>query len=184
MNQLCKELLQKRLTELGDADAVLYTPLKLSKRFVCWVFNHYYCYEFLECYFDSEPHLPKETFDMYLDYSHPYPDFKHCKAEHTDDELREAFEFVEKAYRDYEPQRLKLNNWIDLNTEGNWGMTQKLVDSWARECLISTKKYSPGYHGRLFMAKKDDMFWIYYFGRDVRAIDFLWVFKKRARRKH
>lgn len=182
MNQICKDLLKQRLEELTHGDGAEYVPLKISNRFVRWLFNHYYCHEFLECYFDSEPNIPEEQLDAYLDYSRPYPDFKYCKTEHTEDELREAFEAVRKAYHDYEPQRLKFNNWIDVNGRGIWGMSQKTVDSLAREYLIGTKTYSPGYHGRLFISYKGDMITIYYFGRDARLVDFIWTFKKRARR--
>lgn len=184
MTDYCKELLHKELERIPgwNGKKWKYSELNPSKRFVNWLFNHYYCYEMLECYYDSEPHLYGETFDMYLDYVHPHPDMKHSNGQYTDDELRAAFEVVEQAYKDYEPERLTFNNWVDVSGEGIWHMSQIAVDAWAKECLLATKKYCPGYHGRLFIAENDDLISIYYFGRDVRRVDFHWTFQKRARR--
>lgn len=183
MTDYCKELLHNELTKRYKSRGLVYKPIKLSKRFVRWLFNHYYCDEMLECFYDSEPHINDEVFKMYIDYTCPDPDHTYSRFEHTEDELRDAFVEAEHAYREYEPQRLSFNNWVEVYGDGIWYMSQKTVDSCAREFLLSTKKCEASYHGRLFMAEHDGMISLYYFGRDTNfRADYHWTFQKRARR--
>lgn len=63
-----KELIRK---ELEDEKSVLgheFKYKKLSKRYLDWLFRHYYVREICENFYDSEPEFDEEEFNMYMDY--------------------------------------------------------------------------------------------------------------------
>ena len=183
LSEFCKNLLTGEIEKRNKLLGVKPKAVVPSRSFVQRLFNNYFCEEMDEIFYDSEPELDEEEFHMYLDYSCPEAGYKRCKLKHTDEELREAFEKVREVYEKYEQQRLTFNNWVDPSFAGCWGFSQDHVDSWAKECMSSVKKTKPGYKGRMFMWQKDNYIYVYYFGRDIRGVDYWWCLEKRARKK-
>ena len=130
------------------------------------IFKEYYVESFAEWYFDSEPEdmFSSEEYHMFLDYACTHPEIaeknepafrfnglafyhsfahdgtKYSNEEHTDDELKIAFDKVCKAYRDYEEDRLKVNNWIELFEYGVWSMNASAVQNSGKDRLYSLVK--------------------------------------------
>ena len=109
--------------------------------------------------------------------------FRYSEKEHTMEELEAAYKKIIKQREDYALRKLEVNNWVEVYIDGNWGMSQKTIDRIARNHLESTKRCSVGYNGRLFIAEKDDIIFIYYYGRDFAEIDYWWIFKKKPTKK-
>lgn len=183
LTDFCRGLLASELEKRNQLFGVKSKPVVPSRSFVRRLFNNYLCEEFDEVFYDSEPELDDEELRMHYDYCRPEVGHKMSKFEHTNEELREAFEKVREAYEKYEQRRLTFNNWIDPNFAGCWSFTQEEVDRWAKECMSSVKNTKPGYKGRMFMWQKDNYIYVYYFGRDIRGVDYLWCLEKRARKK-
>lgn len=181
MVDIRNDLIQKELEE-GSAAGLKFQKLKLSNRFIYWLFNNYYVLEYTEHYYDSEPHFEGEEFNMYMDYRYPEDlksGFRYSKEEHTREELECAYNNIVKQKREYEPRRVEFCNWIEVHCEGNWGASQKQVDEISRCCIEEVGESPTSYDGRLFIAKKEDEIHIYYYGRDFAMVDYWWIFKKR-----
>ena len=176
------------------------------------LFREYECYEFLEEFYDNEPDYDEEEFHMYMDYIEQQktddevtnggffealvampqegePKKKHFASKaYSLNVLKQAYDKIRKQQEDYEPTRIKVNNWVEIHTEGNWGATQKQVDSLAKQCMIAVKKAD-----KQEGIDNTDRFWIkdakyvdlntkeefkyllvYYYGRDYKQVDYVW----------
>lgn len=76
---------------------------------------------------------------------------------------------------------IEFNNWIEVYSNGVWGMSQKDVDKISKEHLKNIKRCVVSYNGRLYIAEKEDSIFIYYYGRDFALVDYLWIFKRKER---
>lgn len=181
-----------------------FQKLKPSNRFVDWLFRHYYVQEHTEHFYDSEPDFDEEEFNMYLDYEFIHKripissktalfktilkmeditkrkeNFHYSKEKHTIQELESAYNKITNQIKNYNLHKIEFNNWIEVYTKGNWGMSQKYVDNISRKHLKGIKKCGVSYNGRLFVAEKEDLIFIYYYGRDYAECDYWWIFKKK-----
>ena len=207
MINIREDLIKKELEDTHNR-GITFRRLKPSNRFIDWLFNHYYVDEHTEHFYDSEPNYDDEEFKMYMDYEYIHErinsksatsvfntilhmdeiaeqkeNFRYSEKEHTMEELEAAYKKIIKQREDYALRKLEVNNWVEVYIDGNWGMSQKTVDRIARNHLESTKKCSVGYNGRLFITEKDDIIFIYYYGRDFAEIDYWWIFKKKPTKK-
>ena len=57
---------------------------------------------------------------------------------------------------------IEFNNWIEVYSNGVFGMSQKDVDKISREHLKNIKRCGVSYNGRLYIAEKEDSIFIYY----------------------
>ena len=81
---------------------------------------------------------------------------------------------------DYENARIGFCNWQEPYFKGNWGMSQNTVDENAKRTLLYIKKYFPtSIKERLYYSQNDDLFLIYFYGRDLWDIDFWFIFKRK-----
>lgn len=207
MINIREDLIKKELEDTHNR-GITFRRLKPSNRFIDWLFNHYYVDEHTEHFYDSEPNYDDEEFKMYMDYEYIHErinsksatsvfntilhmdeiaeqkeNFRYSEKEHTMEELEAAYKKIIKQREDYAPRKLEVNNWVEVYIDGNWGMSQKTVDRIARNHLESTKRCWVGYNGRLFIAEKDDIIFIYYYGRDFAEIDYWWIFRKKPTKK-
>ena len=156
-----KDLIEKEL----EYHNLQFNSLKLTKRFISWLFRHYTTVEFSYHWYDSEPEVPEEW--------------------DQDGDEWDNLEFRKIWYqlvREYEPLRITRNNWIDPFGPGIWSMNSKQVDSISKEAMINVRKTSVKKKGRLHIAhrKTEDVYFIYWYGRDFMKVDYWWVMKRRG----
>lgn len=85
---------------------------------------------------------------------------------------------------DYENARIRFCNWQEPYFKGNWGMTQKYVNTFGKNILKRIKKEFPvSIKKRLYYSKKDDVILIYFYGRDLWQIDYWFIFKRKDKKK-
>mgnify|MGYP000290733331 FL=1 len=205
MINIRQDLIQKELY-WTYRDELTYRKLKPSNRFINKLFNHYYVVEHTEHFYDSEPEYDDEEFNMYMDYDYIHHrinpasgtalfntilnseeiakeqgNFRFSEEEYTMEELKQAYDKITQQRKDYESRRIEFNNWIEVYSDGIWGMSQKDVDKISREHLKSIKRCGVSYNGRLYIAEKEDSIFIYYYGRDFALVDYWWIFKRKER---
>ncbi len=175
-----EDILRKELELRKERNGLDFEKLKLSAKFIDWLFNNYYLVEQSEEFYDSGPHFDEEVFHMYMDYEYKRDDIRFSKEEHTEEELERAYNHVIQQCKDYEETRLTRLNWYDVYNV-NWGFSQEELDASARRWLKDLKRNGHGrsYNGRLFYAQKGDCIDIYYFGRDYCTMDWTWSFKRK-----
>ena len=141
-----KKLINEELMDSRSVLGLTFTYKKLSKKYLDWLFRHYYVREIVENFYDSEPDFDEEEFNMYMDYpsceklsclaiwnivsnideiAKQKSNFKYSKEYHTIDELKNAYNKVNQMYKDYEKIRIEKLTWQEPYFEGNWGMTQR-----------------------------------------------------------
>lgn len=165
-------------------DGFVFKPLKLSNKFIDKLFNHYYCHEMCEFFYDWEPDYDELEFDKYMTYSSilqgSYYNYCDDKKEYPIEELKQAYFNILQQRRDFEPDRIEFNNWIEPYFKGSWGMTQERVDSIARDVLKKDiKKANVPLKDRLFYAEKDNEIRIYFYGRDIQYCDYWFIFMEK-----
>ena len=75
-------------------------------------------------------------------------------------------------------------NWQEPYFKGNWGMSQKYVNTFGKNILKRIKKDFPvSIKERLYYAQKDDIILIYFYGRDLWCIDYWFIFKRKDKKK-
>lgn len=185
MINIRKDLIQADLKE-SATEGLYFKPLKLSNQFIDWLFNHYYCHEFCEFFYDTEPDYDSLEFNQYMTYSSILNGVPHnyCDKEYPLSELKQSYANILQQRRDYESRRIEYNNWIEPYFEGNWSYTQKYVNQIARDALKDEiKKCSLPLKDRLYWAKQNDYIRIYFYGRDFQEVDYWFIFRKRNKRK-
>lgn len=185
--------------EYFSKDNLCYKKLKLSNRFINKMRNSYKCVEVVENWYDSEPDVNDEEYNMYLDYQQAVPSFARgkaifdvclrgeeiaanggfCEKPHTQEEMLEAYEKVKKIYEDYAEERLHFCNWQEPYFEGNWGMSQRFVDKFAFLTLKKAKRGSFSKKNRFYIAKEDERVVVFLLTRDVFDCDYVFVFEKK-----
>lgn len=197
-----KELIEEELKRDKDI-GFEFSYHKLSNKFISRLFNHYYLEELCENFYDSEPEFDEEEFNMYMDYQNSFKmtgltfwnlisnmeeikekkeNFKYAKQPHTLKELKSAHDKVVQMYKDYEMTRINFNNWQELYFKGNWGMSQRYIDSYGRSILKRVRNFPKSIKNRLYVAKKEDQIRIYFYGRDFLGMDYWFIFRERKRR--
>lgn len=156
---------------------------KLTSKFINWIFNHYYIEELCENFYDSCPVFEdEELYHMYMDYIYGHEGHVYSKQDHTKQELKDAYYKIKNIYNDYESKRIKFNNWQEPYFKGNWGMSQKYVDSFGKKTLKEIRKFPKSIKNRFYYAEKDDVIRIYFYGRDFWKVDYWFIFRKRKKR--
>ena len=196
MVNIRKDLIYK---ELEHNKEFTYKPVKSTNRFLDELFRHYYVHECCENFYDSEPEIEDEIFNMYLDFKDSIEltpkaiwetiskglvekKLKYSEKEHTREELKVAYLKVMEEYKKYEPKRIEKLTWQEPYYKGNWSMSQEYVDSVSRSFMNRFKKLPVKKNGRVFMAKENDRLDIYIYARDVMKTDLWFIFKKRKKR--
>ena len=85
----------------------------------------------------------------------------------------------DEDYDEDKPFDIEFNNWIDPISKGIWGFSQSKCDKIARRELKGIQRKSILKKDRIYIAEKDDMILIYYYGRDVWEWHDLWFIYKR-----
>ena len=186
MINIRKDLIQKELDK-DINDGFTYKKLKLSNKLIDRLFNHYYCHEMCEFYYDYEPDYDELEHDKYMTYDSilrgDYYNYCEDEKEYPIEELKQAYINILQQRRDYESKRIEFNNWIEVFGEGIWHMSQHRVDEAAKDTLTEIKKSGASLKDRLYYAKKDDQIRIYFYGRDFMYTDYWFIFIKRKNRK-
>ena len=186
MIKIRKDLIQKELDKDVNDDFT-YKRLKLSNKFIDKLFNHYYCHEMCEFFYDYEPDYDELEFDKYMTYCSilegEYINYCEDEKEYPTEELRQAYINILQQRRDYESKRIEFNNWIEVFGKGIWGMSQYRVDEAARDTLKEIKKSRVSLKDRIYYAEKDEQIRIYFYGRDFMWADYWFIFMKRKNRK-
>ena len=87
-----------------------YSEIKLTSKFISWLFNQYEVFQYTVNFYDAEPSEEEKQ----------QPDFDWEQFENT--------------------KRMVFNNWVDIFGSGIWDMTQKEVDQSARSVLKEFRK--------------------------------------------
>ena len=174
------------------------------------LFKEYYTDQFLEYFYDTEPDYDECAFTRYMAYKDVLENKSNLPAKdvvkqvinkYKDDEdknylkgctfkdLKRAYDVIIKQKNEYNKTRIKINNWIELNQNGNWHDNQEAVDAQSKAVLSEIKQNSINKKNRFWILTKnsenkdvsalDDEIMIYYYGRDYNYCDFAWVLKKR-----
>lgn len=195
-----KNLINEELMDSKSVLGLTFTYKKLSKKYLDWLFRHYYLREIVENFYDSEPDFDEEEFNMYMDYpsceklsclaiwnivsnideiAKQKSKFKYSKEYHTINELKNAYNKVKQMYKDYEKIRIEKLTWQEPYFEGNWGCTQRGVDSFGRYFLKKIRNFSKPIKDRLYVSENHDEIRIYFYGRDVWGKDYWFVFERK-----
>jgi hypothetical protein len=158
MKQINKELISEELKNDLE-NGFQYSYKKLSNKFLDWLFEHYSCVEQCDNSYDSEPVK--------------YDEWKALNK------TPEGKAILSQKYRDYEQERILFCNWQEPRFAGNWGMTQKSVDRWAKVDLKNTRDISDSKKDRIYFAQKDDVIKIYFYARDMLCYDQWFIFKRK-----
>lgn len=155
-----KDLIEKELSQIQGAH---FKEQKLSKRFIDCLFRHYRTAEFSIHFYDSEPDLRDD-----IDVDDPWW------------ESPEGDEYLRQRFRENEERRMTFNNWVDLYTEGNWGLSQLAVDNDAREAIKSVRNWPVKKKGRIYCGTNEKYLMLYCYGRDFKGVDY-WLAMRRRR---
>lgn len=178
MKNISKQLIEKELKSDIEKGYV-FTYKKLSNKFIDWLFNKYYCHEMCVNFYDSAPEFDDEEYNMYIDYEYKGKDsFKYSKKQHTKEELKQAYDKIKKAYKEYESERILFCNWQEPYFKGNWGMTQLKVDRIAKNTLKEFKRYN-NQKDRVYISIKKDEIRIFLYSRDIVGKDVWFIFYRK-----
>jgi hypothetical protein len=158
MKFIDKELIRLELKR-DIENGFVFTYKKLSNRFLDWLFHCYYCIEQCDNFYDSEPLKYNEWNEL----------------QRTSDGRAK----LSQAYRDYELERMNFCNWQEPRFAGNWGLTQRSVDKWAKVDLKKTRDIPDSKRSRIYFTQKDDVIRIYFYGRDLLQYDQWFIFKRK-----
>ena len=145
--------------------------VKLSNRFISWLFNKYELVEFTIHFYDSEPEFDYDENDDGWNYKPP---------SYTNMEWY-------KLWRDHEYKRIRFCNFTDVFGPGIWGISDK--DN--KELVINNLKFfrslpdSKADRVYVYDSYKDnnEFINIYCYGRDIDGTDLWLVMKKKPMKK-
>lgn len=177
MINIRKDLIEEELLNINSSKNFKYK--KLSNKFIDWLFNHYYCHEMCENFYDSEPDTDEEEYNMYLDYLENTDEYS--EKEHTKEEKKIIYNKIKQMYIDYEEERIEFCNWQEPYFEGNWDMSQKYVDKLARYVLKKEIRNIPNIKDRLYVSIEKKQIRIYWYGRDILYKDYWFVFLRKEK---
>ena len=145
--------------------------VKLSNRFISWLFNKYDLVEFTVHFYDSEPEFDYDEDDDSWDYKPP---------SYTN---MEWF----KLWRDYEHQRIRFCNFIDVFSPGIWGLSDKDNKELVINNLKSFRSLPDSKADRVYVydSYKDnnEFINIYCYSRDLEGADYWLTMKKKPVKK-
>lgn len=194
MINIRKDLIQKEL-ERDFNIGFSYNKFNLHNKFIDKLFNQYYCHEMCENWYDSEPETNDLVFEQYMDYEAYLKGktnklgqscnlngewFWYADKQYPLDILKDSYDTINKAYKNYEQERIEFNNWQEPYFEGNWGQSQKSVDKTARNVLKYVKKLNISKKDRLYISHKDNQIRIYVYLRDYEKLDYWFIFVKKG----
>lgn len=209
-----QDLIQKELIRLVDLYEGKYKitrvgKCKLSNRLIDKLYNQYYSSEHCIFFYDSDPKLPSlgtndkgekyNLFDLYLDYEDGYyienekydetrlRDISHSGKAFTKAELKNACGELREIYKQYEERRLTFNNWIDVYGRGIWGLSQDLVDFYAKGLMKETQEWQD-LSDRVYSIECIDQegkkhIKLYIYGRDIYYCDYYFNYIQRDNHK-
>lgn len=205
IHSIREDLIQKELSRNGFN----YKKRQLTDKFLDWLFRNYYCHEMVEFLYDDEPEIEEELFNMYLDYQEEIrmtpmtfwnvisrqdelkEKKRFSKEEHTQEELKAAYEQVAKMIEEHEEQRMRRCTWQEPCAEGIWGMSKKQVNQAATVAFKTFKKVHENLTDRVYVGTREDLpdqLRIYLYGRDNpdnfgRDYKFIFIKKLSTKRK-
>ncbi len=157
-----------------------YFDFALTDKNTEWIKKYYRLYSLTEKFHDREPHMDMDIND---------PDFDRV---------------FNKLYRENWYERMTVCNWFELYTAGVWNYTDEYVEGYGYHCIdkvrelvskrsvdVPYNKYEKNgdtyriklsYRNRMFTdlnrKKNDGYFAVYWFGRDIEDVDYVWQFEK------
>lgn len=188
---ICKHVIDEQLNTFAQKEFAKCnnTPkkLKLSKGLIEKLFNHYECESVVENYYDDEPEIDDELYEMYFEYLFGNrEELKEMLSTngHTIEEYRDAYEKVIQLYEDYEERRMTFLSWQDVYAKGIWELTQNTVDKRARLVLNDVRKSSYKKKNRIYFEedKEKGSLSIFICLRDIKCVDYWLIFKKKDTR--
>lgn len=203
IHNIRKDLIKEELRR----DGFKYKKRQLNDKFLNWLFRSYYCLEMVENLYDDEPDVEDELFNMYLDYQEEFrmtpmtfwnvisrqdelkENKRFSKEEHTQEELKEAYEKVTKMIDEHKEERMSNCTWQDLYAKRIWGMSKKQVNQAATDALKTFKRVHEDLTDRVYVGTREDLpdqLRIYLYGRDNPAncgTDYWFIFVKKLRTK-
>lgn len=182
MINIRKDLIEKELNYCYNTYHVKnFKYRKLSNKFIDWLFNHYYCHEMCENFYDSEPKYNDDEFDRYMTYNSLLENnyYKYHKGDYTIEELKQSYNNIIKQREEYEPKRIEFCNWQEPYFKSNWDMSQKYVDNLSRYALKKEIKNVTNIKNRLFVSIDKEQIRIYWYGRDIKGKDYWFIFLRK-----
>lgn len=145
--------------------------VKLSNRFISWLFNKYELVEFTVHFYDSEPEF---------DYDEDYDGWDYKPPSYTNMEWY-------KLWRDHEYKRIRFCNFTDVFGPGIWGFSDK--DN--KDVVIRNLKFfknlpdskSDRFYAYDFYKDNNEFINIYCYGRDIDGDDLWLIMKKKPMKK-
>ncbi len=187
MKNIREDLIEQELQNSKD-----FKYIKLSNRFIDWLFNHYYCNEVCQNFYDSEPEIDEYIEDLSYIYEYHTKDGinenikKYVKekygVDYTNEIGKKALKEQEDIFNKYKEseERITFCNWQEPYFKGNWGMTQKYVDSFAKILLKKRIRNFKNLKKRLFVRINKDDIVIYFYGRDIECDYWLTFLRKKG----
>ena len=144
--------------------------VKLSNRFISWLFNKYELVEFTIHFYDSEPEFDYDEDDGWNYKPHNYTNMEWYKL-----------------WRDHEYKRIRFCNFTDVFGPGIWGISDK--DN--KELVINNLKFfrslPDSKADRVYVydsyKNNNEFINIYCYGRDIDGTDLWLVMKKKPVKK-
>ena len=145
--------------------------VKLSNRFISWLFNKYELVEFTVHFYDSEPEF---------DYDEDYDGWDYKPPNYTNMEWY-------KLWRDYEYQRIRFCNFIDVFGPGIWNFSDKDNKELVVNNLKSLRNLPDSKTDRVYVydsyKNNNEFINIYCYGRDIDGADYWLIMKKKPVKK-
>lgn len=133
------------------------SEFKLTKRFISWLFNHYYCWEYSVNFYDE---IEASVYDY--------------------DTMTYTGEIRPRTW----DERICFNNWVDLFGEGIWGMNQRQVDQYAKQLMNDFRKAGHINDSRCWIGnlkwEELEFVHVYLYGRDIHTFDLHFIMRKRG----
>lgn len=146
-----KDLIEKELNR-GNTQASDFNQLKLTKKFIGWLFRHYTVYEFTAHFYDEGPEYEERYYTPMEEYY---------------------------LWKENENHRMTFNNWVDVFGPGIWYLSDKENEDIAKDRLKSVRDWPVKKKNRIYWAKNEDSIWIYYYGRDFLGKDYWFIMKRK-----
>ena len=145
--------------------------VKLSNRFISWLFNKYELVEFTVYFYESVPEFYYGGDNCNWDYKPP---------SYTNMELY-------KLWRDHEYKRIRFCNFTDVFGPGIWGLSDKDNKELVINNLKSFRSLPDSKADRVYVydsyKNNNEFINIYCYGRDIEGADYWLIMKKKPVKK-
>lgn len=159
---ISKDLISQRLQTFTD-NGFVFRQHKLSKRFIDWLFRHYYTEEYNIEWYTSQIDISYVGFENLLS-------------------TEQGWKELQSMITEYAPERIYHNNWIDVYGDGIWNWSQDRVDRYAKYGMKLAVK-SIKKKDRIYFAENKNKIIVYIYMRDIRGYDGIWFMEKRKKTK-